>query len=433
MQQMKKIIYSLFIGLMALTACKKEMEPVFRESIDKRLKDTLDNYQRILMGAEYGWNTLVFPLQGGAYNFYMKFTDSNRVQMFADLSEQTANQMQESSWRLKALQQPSLLFDTYSYLHQLSDPDGNVNGGVDGAGLQSDFEFAFDGMQGDTIKLRGRFNHTVAYMIKASKAEQDLHYSQQVRRTFDRVGSLQTFFTRLSSAETKCDLQVDISSHRMLIGWQQEGKYRIYTSNYYYTATGIGLANPYADTVKLPFTKLDNATWNNNILHCNIDGKAATITETVLPLQVDTAAPRNWYNEALAAGDYWQTFNGWHINGVEDALNVHSTARYYSFGYWPQYDTDTDFLPWITVNAAGTGLTYAYGVFFDGPPVFDTKGFLYFSPFAEGGTRPSPYTPVQRTYQLMADSGGFYMVKFAEKIYFMVSATTGKAWIAWYR
>ncbi|MBV7530280.1 DUF4302 domain-containing protein [Chitinophaga sp. sic0106] len=430
---MKKIIYSLLIGMIALSACKKEMDPVFHESIDQRLKDTLDNYQRILMTAEFGWNTLVFPLQGGAYSFYMKFTDSNRVQMFADFSLESSNQMQESSWRLKALQQPSLLFDTYSYLHELSDPDGSVNGGIDGAGLQSDFEFAFDGVYGDTVKLRGRFNHTTAYMVKATRADQDAHYAQQVQRTFDRIGSLQTFFARLSSSETKCDLQVDVASHRMLIGWEEAGKYKIFTSNYYYTTNGIGLANPYADTVKLPFTKLDGATWNNGTLSCNIDGKSATIAETVLPLQVDTAAPRKWYNEALEAGDYWQTFNGWHINGVEDAYNVHSTSRYYSFGYWPQYEEDIDLLPWIVVNAAGTGLTYSYGVGFDGPPRFDANGFLYFSIYGELGTRPSPFTPVANTLNKFADPGGYYLVKFAEKVYYMVSATTGKSWIAWYR
>jgi hypothetical protein len=79
--------------------------------------------------------------------------------MLSDFNETTATVLKESSYRLKALQQPTLIFDTYSYLHLLSDPDPNVAGGIAGKGYNSDFEFAYDPTiaQADTIILTGRF------------------------------------------------------------------------------------------------------------------------------------------------------------------------------------------------------------------------------------------------------------------------------------
>jgi hypothetical protein len=68
------------------------------------------------------------------------------------------------------LQQPSLIFDTYSYLHLLADPDPNVNGGRVGAGLSSDFEFYVDSTVADTMKLVGRFNGSKAILTKGKPA-----------------------------------------------------------------------------------------------------------------------------------------------------------------------------------------------------------------------------------------------------------------------
>ncbi len=52
----------------------------------------------------------------------------------------------ESGYRLKATQRPSLIFDTYSYIHAAADPDPNVsfsptNSG--GYGWGTDFDFSF--------------------------------------------------------------------------------------------------------------------------------------------------------------------------------------------------------------------------------------------------------------------------------------------------
>ena len=124
---MKNIpLYFLFVSTLFFS-CTKEPEQVFDKSPDERLNETLAGYQKQLSGAQYGWKAVVFPAAGGAYAFYFKFNDSNRVQMVSDFDSNSARILKESSFRLKALQQPSLIFDTYSYLHVLADPDPGIS------------------------------------------------------------------------------------------------------------------------------------------------------------------------------------------------------------------------------------------------------------------------------------------------------------------
>src|SRR5690242_11613758 len=171
---MRKYLLCLILIITVFTACKKEDDPVFDQSPDARITATLNKYQQELVNAPYGWKGLIFPkgIPRSVFGFYFKFNDANRVSMFSDFDASTSSTLKESSYRLKALQQPCLLFDTYSYVHLLSDPDAGVNGGAYGSGLSSDFEFSLDSISGDTIKLTGRFNKCEAYLVKATQQEQ---------------------------------------------------------------------------------------------------------------------------------------------------------------------------------------------------------------------------------------------------------------------
>ena len=66
------------------------------------------------------------------------------------------------------------MFDTYSYIHMLADPNEDVNDGVKGKGYVTDFEFALGNYDntGKVLDLKGRFNGSKAKMI-ACTAEQE--------------------------------------------------------------------------------------------------------------------------------------------------------------------------------------------------------------------------------------------------------------------
>ena len=79
-------------------------------------------YGSALTGSATGWNATIKTGTGGIFHFHFRFNESNRVFMYADINLETATTAKESSYRLKALQTPALIFDTYSYLHILADP-----------------------------------------------------------------------------------------------------------------------------------------------------------------------------------------------------------------------------------------------------------------------------------------------------------------------
>src|SRR5689334_20017056 len=125
----RNLLFFLFLAFF-FSACKKDDDTLFEQSPDERLNEALNKYQSALTSSAAGWKAALKLNSGDVYNFHFRFNNSNRVFMFADINSETAVKEYESSYRLKALQTPSLLFDTYSYLHILADPDASVNGGT---------------------------------------------------------------------------------------------------------------------------------------------------------------------------------------------------------------------------------------------------------------------------------------------------------------
>src|SRR5688572_18106495 len=111
---MKRILIVFLVLAAALTSCTKEEDPVFEKSPDERLQEKLTAYQVQLSGAQNGWNGLLVTDsgRGSTHSFYFKFNDQNRVTMLSDFDPVSATTFKESSYRIKALLQPSLLFDT---------------------------------------------------------------------------------------------------------------------------------------------------------------------------------------------------------------------------------------------------------------------------------------------------------------------------------
>ena len=216
---MRKILIYIIAATIVICSCNKKHDNAFSESADERLNDTLAAYQKALTGSQYGWKGLIYPagLKGGVVGFYFKFDGNNRVEMFSDFDATSAVTPMTASYRLKAVQQPALLFDTYSYVHVLADPDGSVNGGTDGNGLISDFEFAINGISGDTVKLTGRFNGSKAILVKATQQEAQNYYDKKyANRVFDNISKYITYFKRLVIGGTQYEIQAVSYTHLTL-------------------------------------------------------------------------------------------------------------------------------------------------------------------------------------------------------------------------
>lgn len=183
-----RYIILYIIALAFFAGCTKKTDNLFEKTADERLNDALNGYQTALTGAP-GWKLFVYPkgleddnIKVGGLTYYLRFLNNNRVSMVSDFTTAIAASPKESGYRIKALQRPSLIFDTYTYMHIPADPDPDVSfspTGTGGNGWGTDFNFAFtETTIKDTFRLKGNFNKSEALLIKATQAEMDAAFSR---------------------------------------------------------------------------------------------------------------------------------------------------------------------------------------------------------------------------------------------------------------
>ena len=289
----------LFISVFGFSSCTKDETRAFDQSPDTRINEALTQYGSALTGSAAGWNATIKTGTGGIYHFHFRFNESNRVFMYADINLETATTAKESSYRLKALQTPALIFDTYSYLHILADPDGSVNGGTNGQGLISDFEFAFDSLATDSILLTGRVNGTKLKLIKATQQDFDAWQNGQWADVlaFENINKIQNYFKRVNIGGVNYDLKVDPVARTIVFTWVDgSGNLHQFITAYNYNASGVVFDTPF-DTGSQTISGFEIVSWDagNFVLNVKVNGTPATIAGATQPLKVDVAAPQRWW------------------------------------------------------------------------------------------------------------------------------------------
>lgn len=437
---MKKILYVLLLtGI--FNSCKKD-KAAFDKSADDRINEQLKSYQSAIAGSANGWTATLKTRLGNIYSFYFRFNDSNRVFMYCDLDSNTAGVLKESSYRLKSLQQPCLLFDTYSYLHRLADPDPRVNGGYAGAGLFSDFEFMIDTVTTDSIILTGRFNGSSAVLRKASAQDRAAWENKQVRNNLVglmNLGKILNYFKRLTYNGTEYEIQINTILKMAIITWKDaSGTTHTITTPYYISATGIQFTIPVVNgsTTITGFTITGfNAT--TSTIQVKVNNTDATIAGAIRPVNPDVQAGRRWWQWGATAQSYWFSPDGFHVDGVDDAFNVKSlktdSATYYYFTYWPGIQSSSgsfDALVPFYFFPAQNALDWLYGTApkasfqADGRVIFTLQGDLNGDPYPATG-------PAFKTKDQLFITNGYWFVQTSETTFDMVSAKDAKTWISW--
>lgn len=437
---MKNILLCLLF-LITLFACRKEEDPVFDKDVDERLNETLAQYQAVITGAPDGWTATLATTLGNTYSFYFRFNDSNRVVMYSDFDTVTSSVPRESSYRLKALQQPSLLFDTYSYIHMLADPDASVNGGYYGGGLFSDFEFMIDTCTTDSVALTGRFNGSKAVMHKATAQERAAWENKQVYTTVKGMSYLDrilNYFKRITYNGTQYELQINKPSKMVVINWKDASNTpQAVTTPFYITATGLQFTHPAvngSNTLNnIVITGFNSGTAT---VQAKVNGTDAPIVGAIAPINPDVSAGQRWwrwgYNNQAAYGSY----EGFHVNGVDDAFGVttlhNDTAEYYGLIYYPGIKSTSVFDAFTVYYymPAGDYIDWLYGTaqsplyLSDGRVVFRTLGDLIGGDFPASG-------PAYDSKQQLLNSSGYWFVQTSSTTYDMVGAIDAKIWIGW--
>ncbi len=164
-------ILILMASAAVYTACN-ESTVTMDDSVDVRVDSAMKGYQAQLAGAEFGWLADV-ETSKGFYRFWMDFADNNMVTMFTDnLDYPEYNGIpRTSTFMFHAYQRPVLTFDTYNYLHIISDPNDAISGGSGNLGLKTDFEFEIEEVTEDQLIMTGRINRIKAKLTRATEAE----------------------------------------------------------------------------------------------------------------------------------------------------------------------------------------------------------------------------------------------------------------------
>lgn len=238
-----KIFLSILLLGFVLVACNQEPQVGRLGDPDERLNAVLKEYRDHLTSSTYGWKAFLYPGEGGGFNFYMQFSTEGRVTMLGDISEETATVPYESSFRVDAFQRPSLVFDTYNYLHYLSDPDPEVNGGILGIGYISDFEFSFESSQTDTVRLKGNQHQSELILVRASKKESEAYRSGKLNTVMKEVMDYQknnAYLFLISDNNAKTGVFLNPSTRALtLIEDNGENDIEVTSSRFSFTTDGI--------------------------------------------------------------------------------------------------------------------------------------------------------------------------------------------------
>ena len=444
---MKKVLIVMLVAI-GLYSCNKDDDTVFDQSPDERLNKKLEEYQAALSGAVNGWKGIIITdstvagAYEGVYHFFFRFDNSNRVKMYSDWDSTSAVTVKESSYRLKALQQPSLLFDTYSYIHVLADPDPNVNGGDPNTntGLYSDFEFYFDSATTDSITLIGRFNGSKMILVRATKQEADAYDNKQLGNAFvfNNINRYLNYFKRITVGGVVYEIKVNVDTRIITLSWlNSNGVLQTFSTPYYYSLTGINFASPLVNGNQT-ISGFTNITWSlpTLTLGFSVNGNATTVVGSGQPIKVDLNAPRRWWLFAADQDNYWVSINGFHVNGVDNAYRIDTITsgsnRCVALIYWPNYNPSGppyDLFGPLFVMPAG-GLTLEYGTAPSNPPTFTADGRAVFVQLGNLGPYPTTGAAALSRAQLY-NANGYYFVQTSPTSYDMVSALNGTTWITW--
>jgi len=288
-----KNIYLLSLLLLALlTGCQQDdNDPAPGQRPEERLTQALADYKTQLVSAPYGWKATLKPNGGGLYSFFFKFNENDRVGMSADISSAAAGPPVETTYRLKGMQVPALIFDTYSPLHILADPDPQVlfkiigKEGDPGQGLYSDFEFTIDSLATNVVQLTGNLQQSKMILVPATQKECNAYTAGQLKAVNDQTTAYQKanpFLYLLSGTGTRVQININPVNKLFSLITLENGNVQILNSLFTYTTRGI-LLEP---ALVINGTTIRELIWDiaNQVFYAEINGSRVEVQSSPTPI-----------------------------------------------------------------------------------------------------------------------------------------------------
>lgn len=171
-----------------LSSCKKSSYvPKFDEPPEIRVGKQIALVREALTTAPNGWIATLPTGAGSGYGFYMSFDDKEVLTSYADLTDVSAKKEIISTYRIKQDAGIDLVFDTYTYLTWLNDPDPSTYGGAAKTGYMSDVDFIFKRISGDSILFTGKRYRQTLTLVKATAAQQTSYKTGGYKAAIDKL------------------------------------------------------------------------------------------------------------------------------------------------------------------------------------------------------------------------------------------------------
>lgn len=184
---MKKLIY-LFVAILMFSSCKKSnYVPKFDEPAEIRVGKQIALVREALTAAPNGWIATLPTGARGGYGFHMSFDDKEVLTSYADLTDVSSRKEIVSTYRIKQDAGIDLVFDTYTYLTWLNDPDPSTYGGAAKTGFSSDVDFIFKRISGDSILFTGKRYRQTLILVKATAAEKISYQTGGYKAAIDKL------------------------------------------------------------------------------------------------------------------------------------------------------------------------------------------------------------------------------------------------------
>jgi len=305
---MKKYIRTILatLSLASLGACSETV--TMDGSVAQRVDAAIDEYMDELSGADYGWLLNVMSDEG-IYRFWCEFGNDNTVTMFTDnLHYPELNGIPKTStYNMRAMQRPTLSFDTYTYISLINDPDNSISGGSGNHGLNSDFELEvvdYDAEKG-RFNLMGHVNKVAASMTKATREEAEAVMNGGLMDVLNNATNYNTGkHNAVNINGCACDLQ--ISARKINITYlNSEEEAVLCTVNTY---TNLDKSITFDTPAVINDTKIVGLDWDGSKFSVVTDDGATAVVEAADQAQValhHLFGYKNVYEGMIAAPDMY--------------------------------------------------------------------------------------------------------------------------------
>jgi uncharacterized protein DUF4302 len=379
---MKQLLY-IFCAALFVTACKKDTVKVFEETPEERMSARINELNAALIGSEHGWKASLTTSAKGGYGFYMDFDPSQSIVMVGDLTDESATKSNTSTFRIKWVMNATLIFDTYNYISMLQDPSSSVYGGAAGSGLQSDVEFEYQRINGDSIVLRGFKYQNYLILVKATAEQKNRYLSAAFKANIDEISNYfavkRNNYINMAGLNNKIEFILDKSTKIAKFQYMDNnGNLVQVTGKYNFEDIGINFAEGFVvNGITFVKGKMENGEF---VLYA-ADGTKYMLNQNslpILPMKVLFA-----YN-----GIYKELYIGSGLPpGVTSGFNAVYTACASKFTAFGRTLVDVRFILTNSTTATVTirnstatqtfianatyKYTYANGVITLGPPTYD--------------------------------------------------------------